>query len=122
MGFSRQECWSGLPFPSPGDLPDPGIDLGLQHCRQTLYDLSHQGSPAKVRGKSRKGGHGIQGTNRESNKEKRAGTSAEQRQTELPGWQMPGERTGDMRTGQKALGSIVGEKKGRAHFLTDWNM
>ena len=28
MGFSRQECWSGLPFPSPGDLPDPGIELG----------------------------------------------------------------------------------------------
>ena len=26
MGFSRQETWSGLPFPSPGDLPDPGID------------------------------------------------------------------------------------------------
>ena len=25
MGFSRQECWSGLPFPFPGDLPDPGI-------------------------------------------------------------------------------------------------
>ena len=25
MGFSRQESWSGLPFPSPGDLPDPGI-------------------------------------------------------------------------------------------------
>ena len=25
MGFSRQECWSGLPFPSAGDLPDPGI-------------------------------------------------------------------------------------------------
>ena len=25
MGFFRQECWSGLPFPSPGDLPDPGI-------------------------------------------------------------------------------------------------
>ena len=25
MGFSRQEHWSGLPFPSPGDLPDPGI-------------------------------------------------------------------------------------------------
>ena len=24
MGFSRQEYWSGLPFPSPGDLPDPG--------------------------------------------------------------------------------------------------
>ena len=26
MGFSRQECWSGLPFPPPGDLPDPGIE------------------------------------------------------------------------------------------------
>ena len=25
MGFSRQEYWSGLPFPSPGDFPDPGI-------------------------------------------------------------------------------------------------
>ena len=26
MGFSRQEYWSGLPFPSPGDRPDPGIE------------------------------------------------------------------------------------------------
>ena len=33
MGFSRQEYWSGLPFPSPGELPDPGIEprsLALQ--------------------------------------------------------------------------------------------
>ena len=33
MGFSRQEYWRGLPFPSPGDLPDPGIkprSLALQ--------------------------------------------------------------------------------------------
>ena len=33
MGFSRQEYWSGLPFPFPGDLPDPGIkprSLSLQ--------------------------------------------------------------------------------------------
>ena len=29
MGFSRQEYWSGLPFPSPGDLPNPGIDPGF---------------------------------------------------------------------------------------------
>ena len=28
MGFSRQEYWSGLPFPSPGDLPDAGIEPG----------------------------------------------------------------------------------------------
>ena len=27
MGFSRQESWSGLPCPPPGDLPDPGIEL-----------------------------------------------------------------------------------------------
>ena len=26
IGFSRQECWSGLPFPTPGDLPNPGIE------------------------------------------------------------------------------------------------
>ena len=55
MGFSRQEYWRGLPFPSPGDLPDSGIEplsstepliqpLSL-HCRRTLYPLSHQGSP-----------------------------------------------------------------------------
>ena len=28
MGFSRQEYWSGVPFLSPGDLPDPGIEPG----------------------------------------------------------------------------------------------
>ena len=28
MGFSRQECWSGLPFPTPWDLPNPGIEPG----------------------------------------------------------------------------------------------
>ena len=29
MEFSRHEYWNGLPFPSPGDLPDPGIEPGL---------------------------------------------------------------------------------------------
>ena len=29
MGFFRQEYWSGLPFPFPGDLPDPGIEPGI---------------------------------------------------------------------------------------------
>ena len=48
MGFSRQEYWSGLPFPSPGDLPNPEIELGLHHCRQVLYSLSHQGSPFRT--------------------------------------------------------------------------
>ena len=45
LGFSRQGYWSGGPFPSPGDLPKPGIECpGLLHCRQTLYRLSHQGN------------------------------------------------------------------------------
>ena len=41
MGFSRQEYWNGLLFPSPRDLPNPGIEPGLLHCRQILNRLSH---------------------------------------------------------------------------------
>ena len=38
MGFPRQEHWSGLPFPPPGDLPDPGIEpYRLLRCRQLLH-------------------------------------------------------------------------------------
>ena len=33
MEFSRHEYWSGLPFPSPGDLPDPGIEPGSSTLR-----------------------------------------------------------------------------------------
>ena len=40
-GFPRQEYWSRLPFPSPGDLPDPGINPGLLHCRWILFWLSY---------------------------------------------------------------------------------
>ena len=43
MEFSRQEYWSGLPFTSPGDLPDPGIKPGLPHYRQILNYLSSKG-------------------------------------------------------------------------------
>ena len=42
MGFSRQEYWSGLPFPSPGDLPDPGIEprsLALQADAGRRFNL-----------------------------------------------------------------------------------
>ena len=49
MEFSRQEYWSGLPFTSPGDLPNPGIQVGLLHCRQILYHLSHQGNTSFLR-------------------------------------------------------------------------
>ena len=46
-GFPRQEYCSGLPFPSPGDFSDPGIEPGLLPQRQILYHLSHQGSSRK---------------------------------------------------------------------------
>ena len=36
MGFSRQEYWSGLPFCSPGDLPDPGIE-STSPALQTIF-------------------------------------------------------------------------------------
>ena len=43
--FSRQEYWSGLPFPSPEDLPDPRIEPRSLALQAILYHLSHQGSP-----------------------------------------------------------------------------
>ena len=48
MGFSREECWSGVPFPSPGDLPDPGIkpeSLASLALQVNSLPLSHLGSP-----------------------------------------------------------------------------
>ena len=44
MGFSRQEYWSGLPFPSPGNLPDPGIEPrspALRATREAQTKESH---------------------------------------------------------------------------------
>jgi len=43
MGFPRQECWGGLPFPSPGDSSCQGSNPGLLHCSR-LYWLIQQGS------------------------------------------------------------------------------
>ena len=45
MGFPRQESWSGLPFPSPGDLPDPGIKTKSPAWQVDSLLLSHLGSP-----------------------------------------------------------------------------
>ena len=45
MGFSRQEYRNGLTFLLQGIFPTQGWNPGLPHCRQTLYPLSHQGSP-----------------------------------------------------------------------------
>ena len=45
MGFSRQEYWSGLPFPSPGDLPDPGIEPGSPALRSDALPSEPPGKP-----------------------------------------------------------------------------
>ena len=45
MGFSRQECWSGLPFPSPGDLPDPGIEPGSPTLQADALPSEPRGKP-----------------------------------------------------------------------------
>ena len=45
MEFSQQEYWSGLPFPPPGHLPDPGIKQRSPAIQEGSLPLSHWGSP-----------------------------------------------------------------------------
>jgi len=45
LEFPRQGYWSGLPFPSPGDLPDPGIRPASPALQVDSLSLSHQESP-----------------------------------------------------------------------------
>ena len=45
MGFSRQEYWSGLPFPSPGDLPNSGIELGSPALQADALTSEPSGKP-----------------------------------------------------------------------------
>ena len=45
MGFSRQEYWSGLPFPSPKDLPDPGIEPGSPAFQADALTSEPPGKP-----------------------------------------------------------------------------
>ena len=47
MGFSRQEYWSGVPFPSPGDLPDPGIEPGSPAFQAGALTSEPPGKPEK---------------------------------------------------------------------------
>ena len=52
MGFFRQEYWGGLPFPPPGDLPDPGIEPQSLVCPALQADsltLCHVESPRSQR-------------------------------------------------------------------------
>ena len=48
MGFPRQEYWSGLPFPSPGDLPDPGIEPGCPTLEADTLTSEPPGKPLIV--------------------------------------------------------------------------
>ena len=45
MGYSRQDYWSGLSFPPPGYLPNPGIKLPSPALAGGFFKVSHQGSP-----------------------------------------------------------------------------
>ena len=45
IGFSRQEYWSGLPFPYPGDLPDPGIEPGSPAFQADALTSGPPGKP-----------------------------------------------------------------------------
>ena len=45
MGFPRQEYWNGLPFPSPANLPDPGIEPVSPAWQANSLPLSHVASP-----------------------------------------------------------------------------
>ena len=48
MGFSRTEYWSGLPFPPPGDLPDPGIKLVSPALAGRFFTTEPPGKPGEL--------------------------------------------------------------------------
>ena len=48
MGFSRQEYWGGWPFPSPGDLPNPGIEPESPALQADSLPAEPPGKPAQV--------------------------------------------------------------------------
>ena len=48
MEFSRQEYWSGLPFPSPGDLPEPGIEPRLPTLQADTLPSEPPGNPHSI--------------------------------------------------------------------------
>ena len=63
VGFSRQEYWSGLPFPSPGDLPDPGIEPRFPTLQADALTSEPPGKPNNLHSRVFKNtGFGIQKT------------------------------------------------------------
>ena len=55
MGFSRQEYWGGLPFPSPGDLPNPGIEPWSPALQADTLPSESLGKFSKAEGKAEEG-------------------------------------------------------------------
>ena len=51
MGFSRQKYWSGLPFLSPGDLPDPGVELTSPALQADSLPIEPPGKPKGDKGR-----------------------------------------------------------------------
>ena len=48
MGFSRQEYWSGLPYPTPGDLPHPGIEPSSPALAGKFFTTGPPGKPPQI--------------------------------------------------------------------------
>ncbi|CAI9167331.1 unnamed protein product [Rangifer tarandus platyrhynchus] len=103
MGFSRQEDWSGLPFPPPGDLPDPGVKP-----RWTSYHLSLQGSPKAC------STHYFQGVSPPSTNRAQAGSAPNQMRPGVfrVGW--PDEIKGDIKGREEGL--LLGSFQERAEM------
>ena len=68
MGFSRPEYWSGRPFPSPGDLPNPGTE-------PRSPTLQADSLPAEPQGKPQKSSHSVVSDSNECPTQKNEGSS-----------------------------------------------
>ena len=55
MGFPRQEYWNGVPFPSPGDIPDPGIEPGSPTLQADALPSEPPGKSNLIKGACKRG-------------------------------------------------------------------
>ena len=76
MGFPRQEYWSGLPFPSPGDLPNPGIESGSP-------TLQADALPSELPGKPLPGGASSKEPSGQCRRPKRESMGSQRDMTEV---------------------------------------
>ena len=62
MGFSTQEYWSGLPFPSPGDLPEPGTEPWSPALQEVSLPngVGEEGTSERIRKQIEQGGHRVE--------------------------------------------------------------